>query len=128
MTPTLFVIDDSADIRYLMKIFLEAEGYKVTTAENGAVALDQLRAGLKPRLIFLDMIMPVMDGPSFLSALETELPEVFNSVPVVSTSALHESPSEKVRGFIRKPMDLNQLRTTVQRLIETSPCTDLLTS
>lgn len=63
--PVLLVVDDDADIREIMKITLEAEGFVVAEAANGQAALDQLNAGLLPRVIILDLMMPVMTGWEF---------------------------------------------------------------
>lgn len=62
---TILLVDDNSDILEVVRVILENEGYVVATAGNGADALAQLRAGLVPRLIILDLTMPVMDGWEF---------------------------------------------------------------
>src|SRR5580658_4426226 len=60
----VLIVDDDRDIRETIREVLEVEGYTVETAENGAAALAKLRH-VRPRLILLDLTMPVMDGASF---------------------------------------------------------------
>ena len=62
---TILLVDDNSDILEVIRVILENEGYDVATAGNGADALAQLRAGLVPQLIILDLTMPVMDGWEF---------------------------------------------------------------
>ena len=60
---TLLVVEDSLDLQYLTKELFESEGYNVHCASNGQEALNFLRtAMIKPDLILLDLMMPIMDG------------------------------------------------------------------
>lgn len=61
MAQTILVVDDEPNIRDLAKLYLEKEGYRVVSAENGVVALDQI-ATHAPDLMVLDLMMPEMDG------------------------------------------------------------------
>lgn len=62
----ILIVDDDFSIREMLSQMLEDEGYQVSTAENGRVALDSLRNGSKlPCLIILDLKMPIMDGAEF---------------------------------------------------------------
>jgi CheY-like chemotaxis protein len=63
--PVLLVVDDDDDVREVLRLFLEDEGCRVVTAANGKLAIDALEAGLTPRLIILDLMMPVMSGWEF---------------------------------------------------------------
>jgi CheY-like chemotaxis protein len=62
------IVDDDDDIRMALRIVLETFGYCVTTASDGAEALDKLEAGERPCLIILDLMMPGMDGQQFREA------------------------------------------------------------
>jgi CheY-like chemotaxis protein len=68
MKPLLLVVDDCDDFRATLTYSLHQEGYRVVSAENGKVALDMLKAGLKVDAVLLDRSMPVMDGTAFLEA------------------------------------------------------------
>lgn len=121
MKAPILVIDDNSDMRALMKMFLSSEGYVVETATDGASALATLRAGLKPGLIFLDMIMKGVDGQTFLSKFESELPELFNGTPIVATSGLEAKQNLRISHYLRKPVELSVLKQTVDRFYLKSP-------
>ena len=61
----VLLVEDDLDIRQSMRFLLELDGFKVVTAANGAQALSQLRRGLRPCVILLDLMMPIMDGFEF---------------------------------------------------------------
>ena len=64
----IMVVDDDADVRHRMRSLLEKNGWTVVEAENGQDALDKLELAM-PRLVLLDLTMPVMDGFAFLETL-----------------------------------------------------------
>ena len=96
--PILLVEDDSAT-RSLMRTLLEKEGCVVSEAENGEVALVAMQRE-RPSLIFLDLIMPVMDGFDFADRVR-EHPE-WRSIPIVVLTA-HELSAEerrRINGYV----------------------------
>ena len=90
----VLVIDDDADMRHRLRTVLERNGWTVREAGDGREALDQVRHGV-PRLILLDLTMPVMDGFSFLDRLRV-LPGCVE-VPVVVLSARNVTAEERER-------------------------------
>src|SRR4029077_16674405 len=88
---TILIVEDDADIRELMKIFLEADGYGVNLAADGLGAFEELNAGLRPALILLDLIMPRMDGEQFLRQLRGSR---FANIPVIIISG-HSAAEKK---------------------------------
>jgi CheY-like chemotaxis protein len=111
----VLVVDDDPDIRAVVALVLEDEGYSVETAANGAEALEKVRAN-PPSGILLDMMMPVMDGAAFLRAWRTEPPS--RRVPVVVMSANRKAADALTLGasdFISKPFDVDDLL----RLVDT---------
>lgn len=114
MQRVVLVVDDSADLRVLMKLYLETEGFAVVTAKDGQDAIDQLQQGLRPCVIFLDMIMAGMDGPEFLRTFETQMADLFSTTPIIATSAMDKVPMGKVAAFLPKPVDVDRLVQTVQ--------------
>ncbi|GAB6195938.1 response regulator transcription factor [Lysobacter xanthus] len=81
----VLIIEDDATVRNGLAQLLELEGFGVSRAENGRVSLSQLQAGLRPDVIVLDLVMPVMDGLDFLKALrQTE----HATVPVLVMTAV----------------------------------------
>ncbi len=61
MAYTILVVEDTVDSRELMRLVLEAEGYRVLEAENGVVAVDTTQRE-QPDAILMDMSLPLMDG------------------------------------------------------------------
>lgn len=79
----IMVVEDHPDVRELMALLLESMNREVITAENGRAALEHLQQWVSslPCLIFLDLMMPEMNGFQFLKALESE--SKFANIPVV---------------------------------------------
>ncbi len=61
----VLLVNDHAYLRDALATFLAVNGLEVVVAEHGQEALDQLRGGLRPSVILLDLAMPVMDGATF---------------------------------------------------------------
>ena len=79
------VVEDEVDIRNLLVEQLRDKGCQVRKANNGAVALQRV-SEQKPDIIFVDIVMPVMDGLLFISELQ-ESPET-TGIPVVLVTAV----------------------------------------
>ncbi|HMF39994.1 MAG TPA: response regulator [Polyangia bacterium] len=114
----VLVIDDDRNVAEALMEVLESEGYEVQTADNGRSALNQLRGGLRPCAILLDLMMPVMDGWDFRheQMRDADLKEI----PVVVISAAGFS-ADTVRAqfggveYLTKPFELTSFVTTVRR-------------
>lgn len=117
---SVLVVDDDPDIREILQDLLECYGYRVTTAENGADALDKLRAGEEPCLILLDLMMPIMDGIEFRD--EQRRDPALAEIPVVMVSAggdvAAKAAAAGVEGFT-KPVDMDVLLSTIRRFCPT---------
>jgi len=114
---TVLVVDDDEAIRETIKEVLQEQGFSVATARNGAEALAWLRASTAPALILLDLSMPMMDGQTFRQ--EQRKDPLLAPIPVIAISAA-AGLAEKVRpmqidGYLRKPMALDDLISTVGR-------------
>jgi DNA-binding response OmpR family regulator len=110
----VLVVDDDPAIRGLVADALRGEGYSVDLAAHGREALEAMRAR-RPATVVLDLMMPLMDGVSFIKACQNE--QLCEDVPIVVISALndavqrvHEMP---VQAYVAKPFDLNDLIRTV---------------
>lgn len=113
------IVDDDPDIRSALAELLETEGYVVTTAPNGAVALAQLRAGIRPCAILLDLMMPHMNGWEF-RAEQVRDPEL-REIPIVllTASGFNDTAIRAEFGRIEyfpKPPSPERLLATVHRL------------
>lgn len=113
----ILVVDDDADIREVVESILRSDGYSVRTAENGAEALEQVRAH-RPDVILLDIRMPVMDGREFHRRLGELDPQHHIAVAMMSAYAdLDEvSGAFAVDARLRKPFEMEELESTVARL------------
>jgi signal transduction histidine kinase/CheY-like chemotaxis protein len=114
----VMVVDDDDDTRGGIAELLESQGYKVATASNGAEALELLRKGLRPRLILLDLIMPVMDGEALCEACHGD--PALSWIPVLILSADTASAVRLTRrgasGFLPKPVRAEELLQTIERI------------
>src|SRR4051812_28063028 len=114
----ILIIEDEEGIRETLKLALELAGYDVTAVANGQEGLDALRAMAPPRLILLDLMMPVMDGWTFAERLGADT--VLASIPVVVVTAFAEKAGSltSARGFIKKPIDFDSLLRVVKRFCD----------
>ncbi|MEA3245808.1 MAG: response regulator [Gemmatimonadota bacterium] len=95
----VMVVEDDAATRRTFRRGLEREGWTVVEAENGRIALDRL-AETTPRLILLDLAMPVMDGAEFVAALRQV--ERWREIPVIVVTAkdLTREERERLNGHV----------------------------
>ena len=108
---TILVVEDNDDVREMMTVALELEGHTVHTAANGRQALAQLENGLHPSVILLDLMMPVMNGWEFRSALKRD--SRFRDIPVVVVSAVGGDLVGQTGIFLEKPIDVDTLLDVV---------------
>jgi CheY-like chemotaxis protein len=109
--PWILVVDDDEAIRNVIADLLREQGYEVTTAENGAVALLQMGDGHHPDLVLLDLMMPVMSGWEVLEQMQATAE--LAGIPVVVLSAMAAPGTGEHLG---KPVDLERLLATVERV------------
>jgi CheY-like chemotaxis protein len=113
-TNRILVVEDNDDLRESISEVLALHGYVATVAENGKVALDQLELSpTPPALILLDLLMPVMDGITFLQSLRA-IPR-FSHVPVLLMTAQPSPPPLEVAAVLTKPVAFNSLLSLVKR-------------
>ena len=120
----ILLIDDEDDILEFVKYNLVRDGYEVFTASNGADGL-QVALKVKPHLILLDMMMPILDGIETCKALRGS-PSLKN-VMIVFLSAIG-SEETQLQGYnagaddyINKPIKMNILRSRVQAILKRIP-------
>lgn len=110
---TVLVVDDDPDLLEVTRFVLEGEGFGVETANDGAEALELLRAGTLPDLVLLDLMMPVMNGWQFLEEI-AKTPS-FKAVPIVVLTAAGSVEVHGAEEILRKPIDLKVLVAAVER-------------
>jgi two-component system, chemotaxis family, chemotaxis protein CheY len=114
----VLVVDDDAAIRDAVRDVLESEGIAVETATDGADALEKV-SHHRPRLVLLDMRMPVLDGWAFASVLR----ERGVTLPVVVMTAAADASrwAEEIGaiGVVAKPFGVAELVNAVRRFSAT---------
>ena len=114
---TVLIVEDHADLREMLAVLLESEGFQVQTAANGKEALAVLQE-TRPSVILLDLMMPVMSGDEFRHR-QLQDPAVAD-VPVICMTAAHDGPQRaerlEVTEYFQKPVDFEQLISAVRKL------------
>jgi two-component system cell cycle sensor histidine kinase/response regulator CckA len=116
----ILIVEDSPTQSAKLQFLLEAEGYEVTVADNGAHALALLQTR-KPTLLITDVMMPEMDG--FTLCKQIKSTEALRDLPVILMTSL-SSPRDILRGlecgadnFIRKPYDDHNLLSRIKAIL-----------
>ena len=121
----VLVVDDTEDDRRLLTNYLVEEEVEIQTAVNGQDGLDRI-GQFKPDLIILDLVMPVMDGVSFLRTIRGDVR--YRHVPVIVCTVKELSLAEKLRlgqhaqAVLQKSEDMEkELRRVLRELLRHSP-------
>ena len=110
----LLVVDDDRDTRESLRAALEDHGYTVAVAANGAEAMHKLEER-PPRLVLLDLMMPVVDGWEVLDRMRDN--PALDDVAVCICTASHAlAPAAGLRAdfILRKPFDVDAVMTVVE--------------
>lgn len=91
---TVLVVEDDSAARRMLRRMLKKQGWAVTEAENGRVALERM-TDQRPVLIVLDLMMPTMDGFSFIAELRQR--EEWRTIPIVVLTAKELTTEERQR-------------------------------
>lgn len=114
---TIMVIDDNPMLRAAYTAYLMAQGHPVIEASNGREALDLLRGGARPDLLFLDLSMPVMSGWEFRAVQRTD-PRI-GRIPVIVLSGDELDPCEydvlACCQVLRKPSPIETIAKALER-------------
>lgn len=118
VTKPILVVDDDLDILETLKRLLGDSGYSVICASSVQEALTELDR-VTPCLILLDLMMPERNGWDF--RVEQQRRFELANIPVVVMTASATAPSSIfASAFLRKPLDLQELRDTIDRLCKSS--------
>ena len=119
--PTVLLVEDTEDNRFMMRRLLEMAGYRVVEAMNGEEAV-KLAKSESPNLILMDLSLPVIDGLA-ATRLIRKLPHC-ESTPIIAVSAHDTSDfqSEAIEAgcnsYVTKPIDFNDLEELIARLLQ----------
>lgn len=115
----IMLVDDDPDVLEVMAMLLESAGFVVHTVEDGWRALHHLKHGARPSLILLDMMMPVMNGWGFREE-QLRHPDLAEIPVVVLTGdgrAEQKAREIEADGYLKKPVELEDLVSTVQEYV-----------
>jgi two-component system cell cycle sensor histidine kinase/response regulator CckA len=116
----ILIVDDEVEIKKLFKKVLDKEGYSVTVADSGGNALNLCRKK-KFDLIYLDIIMPGMDGISVFKKIKGISPKtkiVFFTGKLIEDKVAGMYLDEGAAGFLRKPIPLKDLVSYTQNILK----------
>jgi len=116
-SPNILIVDDNDLIRTLLRGILRAEDCVIIgEARNGTLALDFIEKS-KPDMVFLDVMMPEMDGLATLQSIKRLYPEII--VVMITGSPSKENVQESIQGgasgFIIKPFNSAKVIETLHR-------------
>ena len=122
MAISVLVVEDDRNIAELLQMYLEKEGYAVTLAGDGGEGLSKFRA-IKPDLVLLDVMMPVMDGWAVCKTIRAE-----GKTPVIMLTAKRET-DDKVAGlksgaddYITKPFEMKEVLARIEAVLRRADC------
>ena len=108
MSKKILIVEDDGNIRELLRLYLEREGYEITEAANGEEGVELWRK-INPDMILLDVMMPIMDGWQVCKIIRKE-----SKVPIIIMTAKGET-FDKVNGlemgaddYIVKPLEMRE--------------------
>ena len=114
MPKKILLVEDEANIRELLRLYLEREGYTVLEAENGVEGIKKWKSD-KPDMLLLDVMMPVMDGWAVCREIRAE-----SDVPIIMLTAKGET-ADRVSGlemgaddYIVKPLEMPEVIARVR--------------
>jgi CheY-like chemotaxis protein len=122
MSRRILIVEDSPTLAEQLRLTLQAHGYEVTVATDGAEALEKAWRD-PPDMIITDILMPVMDG--FTLCREWEKDEVLKAIPFVFYTATYTDPKDEefalslgAERFIVKPADPDVFAEILQQVLE----------
>ena len=123
MAISVLVVEDDKNIAELLQMYLEKEGYAVTVALDGGQGVAKFRS-IKPDLVLLDLMLPVMDGWAVCRMIRAE-----SQVPIIMLTAKGET-SDKVSGlktgaddYITKPFEMKEVLARIEAVLRRSGTT-----
>lgn len=117
---TVLIVDDSRTVRRVMSSMLRQSGYRALEAEDGARGIELARSH-KPNLIFMDVMMPGMDGFQATRKLQNDMDT--QDIPVIIVSGNQQATIQAwvrkigARGFMAKPFERGEFFRRLESVI-----------
>lgn len=117
---SILIVEDDSSIRRLVRTVLLRQGYQVEIAADGLEAIAKL-AVANYDVIILDLMMPNLDGFSFMAAMARDTPERLKHV-IITSAASPAVINERLKGIpfdlLPKPFDIHELISRVRACVE----------
>ena len=119
----LLIVDDEKEVLIFLKMFFQAKGFDVDTAESGEEAIRKVKEE-QPQVVLLDILMPGMSGLEALKIIR----EIDPKVGVIMATVIQEEDTAKraielgAYDYVTKPFDINYLEMTVLVKLSRSIC------
>ena len=117
MAISVLIVEDDKNIAELLQLYLEKEGYAVSLAYDGGQGLSKFRS-VKPDILLLDVMMPVMDGWTLCKTIRAE-----SDTPIIMLTAKSET-DDKVVGlksgaddYITKPFEMKEVLARIEAVL-----------
>jgi len=128
MSAKILVVDDDPEIREAISLILEANGYKVVTAQDGIDGLNKLKED-KPDLMILDLLMPRLDGFGVCKELKDPRWAKYANIPIIILSSVREDASKRryeletgvqldVADYVEKPIEHTVLLERIGKILK----------
>jgi CheY-like chemotaxis protein len=109
----VLVVDDESNMRFLLRMVFESEGFEVVEAHHGAAALERVKEE-EPDLVVTDLMMPVMNGRELVERLRADAKTA--GIPILVISANANPEVAGADAALRKPFDIDALLDTARSL------------
>src|SRR6185503_9768563 len=116
----ILVVDDSADNLAVISLYLQHQGYRVVSANNGEDAVT-IATQMLPNVILMDINLPSLDGLGATRRIRET--EALREVPVIAITAFGTEGFQRaaydvgVSGYLTKPIDLDRMQQLIARLL-----------
>jgi two-component system, OmpR family, alkaline phosphatase synthesis response regulator PhoP len=128
MSSKILVVDDDPEIREAISLILEANGYKVVTAQDGIDGLNKLKED-NPDLMILDLLMPRLDGFGVCKELKDPRWAKYSRIPIIILSSVREDASKRryeletgvqldVADYVEKPIEHTVLLERIGKVLK----------
>ncbi len=118
----VLIVDDQAGVRCLLEVIVREAGHRVHLAANGLEAVNLARA-VRPRLVFMDIKMPVMNGIEALDRIKADMPEtdVIMMTAYGTEEVVNQLKEKGVLCCIDKPFDIETVRSLLSSYDKDNP-------
>jgi CheY-like chemotaxis protein len=118
---SILIVNDQRELNTALRSLLEMRGYDVEVAEDGLDALDRLNAGVRPSVIVLDLLMPIMDGFRFRAAQQERADIGHIPVIVMSAFTMLDDPAVQAQlnavAYVSLPDELGQVPGLIESIV-----------